>query len=121
MNYEAYDSMMRDKFKEMHDNEQRWEEFMVDDADLVLVAYGISSRVCKSAVRRARTQGVKLGLIRLISAWPYPEKAFKNLTRQREGTCFCGDEPVRADGPGSLSGFQVLPACICLSDIQVCS
>lgn len=85
MNYEAYDSMMRDKFKEMHDNEQRWEEFMVDDADLVLVAYGISSRVCKSAVRRARTQGVKLGLIRLISAWPYPEKAFKNLPDSVKG------------------------------------
>ena len=58
---------------------------MVDDADLVLVAYGISSRVCKSAVRRARTQGVKLGLIRLISAWPYPEMAFKNLPDSVKG------------------------------------
>ena len=79
MNYADYDHMVQTKFKEMHDNEQRWEEFMVDDADLVLVAYGISSRICKSAVRRARSQGLKLGLIRLISAWPYPEKAFKNL------------------------------------------
>lgn len=58
---------------------------MVDDADLVLVAYGISSRVCKSAVRRARMQGMKLGLIRLISAWPYPEKAFKNLPDSVKG------------------------------------
>ena len=79
MDYDEYDQMMRDKFKEMHDNEQRWEEFMIDDAKLVLVAYGISSRICKSAVRRARQQGMKLGLIRLISAWPYPEKAFRNL------------------------------------------
>ena len=79
MNYADYDHMVQAKFKEMHDNEQRWEEFMIDDAELVLVAYGISSRICKSAVRRARTQGLKLGLIRLISAWPYPEKAFKNL------------------------------------------
>lgn len=74
MNYADYDHMVQAKFKEMHDNEQRWEEFMIDDAELVLVAYGISSRICKSAVRRARTQGLKLGLIRLISAWPYPRK-----------------------------------------------
>ena len=79
MDYDEYDQMIRDKFKEMHDNEQRWEEFMVDDAEIVLVAYGISSRICKSAVRRARESGFKLGLIRLISAWPYPEKAFRNL------------------------------------------
>ena len=85
MDYGEYDRMVRDKFKTMHDNEQRWEEFMTEDAELVLVAYGISSRVCKSAVRRARTQGLKLGLIRLISAWPYPEKAFKNLPETVKG------------------------------------
>lgn len=79
MDYGEYDRMIQDKFKTMHDNEQRWEEFMVEDAQLVLVAYGISSRVCKSAVRRARSQGLKLGLIRPISVWTYPEKAFRNL------------------------------------------
>ncbi len=77
--YEEYDAMMRDKFRTMHENEQRWEEFMIEDAELILVAIGISSRVCKSAVRRARENGVKLGLIRPISVWPFPEKAFKNL------------------------------------------
>lgn len=85
MNYGDYDRMMKEKFRTMHENEQRWEEFMAEDADLVLVAYGISARVCKSAVRRARAQGVKLGLIRLISVWPYPEKAFKNLPRSVKG------------------------------------
>ncbi len=85
MNYEEYDRMMQAKFKEMHDSEQRWENYMTDDAELILVAYGISSRVCKSAVRRARAEGMKLGLIRLISAWPFPEKAFKNLPEQVKG------------------------------------
>ena len=79
MDYDEYDRMMRAKFAKMHADEQRWESFMVDDAELVLVAYGISSRVCKSAVRRARESGMKLGLIRPISVWPYPEKAFENL------------------------------------------
>ena len=79
MGYEAYNKLMRDKFKEMHDNEQRWESFQVEDAELVLVAYGISSRVCRSAVRQARKEGLKLGLIRPITVWPYPQKAFENV------------------------------------------
>lgn len=85
MDYEEYDKMMKNKFKTMHDNEQRWENFMTEDAELILVAYGISSRVCKSAVRAARKEGMKLGLIRLISAWPYPERAFKDLPEGLKG------------------------------------
>ena len=79
MPYEEYDNMTRNKFKEMHDNEQRWEEFQIEDAEMVLVAIGISSRVCKSAVREARAAGVKLGLLRPITVWPFPEKAFAKL------------------------------------------
>jgi len=79
MDYAEYDSMMRNKFSQMHRAEQRWENFMTDDAELVLVAYGISSRVCKSAVRRARQAGIKLGLLRPISVWPFPAKAFDQL------------------------------------------
>lgn len=79
MPYDEYDRMTRHKFKEMHDNEQRWEEFQIEDAEMVLVAIGISSRVCKSAVREARAAGVKLGLLRPITVWPFPEKAFAKL------------------------------------------
>lgn len=85
MDYDEYDKMMRKKFVTMHDNEQRWEEFNTEDAELILVAYGISSRICKSAVRYAREEGIKLGLIRPISVWPYPEKAFENLPKQLKG------------------------------------
>lgn len=77
--YEEYNEMMQKKFKTMHENEQRWENFMTEDAEMILVAIGISSRVCKSAVRRARENGVKLGLIRPISVWPFPQKAFDHL------------------------------------------
>lgn len=77
--YSACESYLRDKFRAMHDNEQRWESFMTEDAELVLVAYGISSRVCKSAVRQARKDGLKLGLLRPISVWPFPEKAFEAM------------------------------------------
>ncbi len=75
-----YDDFLINKYKEMEDNEQRWELVQVDDAEIVLVSYGISSRVCKEAVKVARSQGIKLGLIRPISLWPFPEKAFKKLS-----------------------------------------
>ena len=51
----------------------------VEDADIVLVAYGISSRVAEGAVKKAREQGFKLGLIRPVTLWPYPRKAFKEI------------------------------------------
>ena len=60
---------------EVEKNEQRCEEFMVDDADIVLVAYGASSRICRSAVVAAREQGIKAGLIRPITVWPFPNDA----------------------------------------------
>lgn len=77
--YEAWNNLMRDKYNEMQKNEQRYEYFMIEDAEIVLVAYGISSRVCKTAVRKARKMGIKLGLLRPISLWPFPNKAFEEL------------------------------------------
>lgn len=70
-----YDEYLRDKYAAM-DSEQRWENYKADDADVVLVAYGISSRVAKEAVNEARAQGFKLGLIRPITLWPFPDRAF---------------------------------------------
>ncbi len=83
--YESYNQRMREKIKTMFDEEQRWEEFMVADAELVLVAYGISSRVCRSAVRQARKNGMKLGLLRPITVWPYPRKAFETMPASVKG------------------------------------
>lgn len=67
------------KMRDISENEQRWENICVEDADIVLVAYGISSRVAEGAVYKAREQGFKLGLIRPITLWPYPRKAFKEI------------------------------------------
>lgn len=61
------------------DEMQRWESIAVEDADYVLVAYGLPARSCKGAVDRLREQGMKVGLIRPISLWPYPEKAFREV------------------------------------------
>ena len=85
MGYDKYNPMQREKIKTMFENEQRWENFMTDDAELVLIAYGISSRVCRSAVREARKAGMKLGLLRPITVWPYPRKAFAAMSDTVKG------------------------------------
>ncbi len=79
VSHAEYNKMQMAKYKAMVENEQRWESIEVDDAEIVLVAYGISSRVCKTAVREARQAGIKLGLIRPITVWPFPRKAFEAL------------------------------------------
>lgn len=58
-------------------NEQRAEEYLTDDAELVVVAYGASARVARSAVNKAREQGKKVGLIRPITLWPFPVDTIK--------------------------------------------
>ncbi len=64
------------KFKDMQEKEQRWEEFYTEDAEYLIVSYGTTGRISKSTVLNARKKGIKLGLIRPISLWPFPEKAF---------------------------------------------
>lgn len=73
---EDFDTYIREKYDAMRENEQRWESVLVEDAEVVLVAYGISSRICKEAVQIARAEGLRLGLIRPVTVWPFPDKAF---------------------------------------------
>ncbi len=68
-NFERYE-----RYKVIKEKEQRAEEFMVDNADIVLVAFGASARIARSAVVNARERGIKAGLIRPITLWPFPEK-----------------------------------------------
>lgn len=74
-----YPNTLSKKYTEIEEKEQRWESFMTEDAEIVLVAYGCSSRICKEAVEMARADGMKLGLIRPITLWPFPVKAFKDI------------------------------------------
>ena len=75
----AYEAVLRGKYERMYDKEQRWESVCTEDAEVILVAYGISSRICKEAVEMARAQGIRLGLIRPIIIAPFPNKAFDQL------------------------------------------
>jgi 2-oxoglutarate ferredoxin oxidoreductase subunit alpha len=67
---------LQDKYKVIKKEEQRWEEESLDGADVILVAYGGMARIVKSAVKKLRNGEIKAGLIRPITLWPFPEKAF---------------------------------------------
>ena len=71
-NFERYE-----KYAEIEKNEAMWEDYMMDDAEICVVAFGIASRVAKNAVAAARKEGIKVGLIRPITLWPFPNAAFE--------------------------------------------
>ena len=65
--------------------EVRYESFMAEDADYLIVAFGTVGRIAQSAIRQARADGIKVGLFRPISLWPYPEDALDQLVDQVQG------------------------------------
>jgi 2-oxoglutarate/2-oxoacid ferredoxin oxidoreductase subunit alpha len=73
------------KYKQIKESEQRWESYLMDDAEYAFVAYGTSARIVKGAVDELREQGQKVGLIRPITLWPFPEKAFQSVHDQVKG------------------------------------
>jgi 2-oxoglutarate ferredoxin oxidoreductase subunit alpha len=69
------------KFQRMEQNEVKYETYLVDDADMVVVAYGIGARIVKGAIKRLRQENLKVGMIRPITLWPFPAKAIKDLAK----------------------------------------
>lgn len=78
---EKHNIHLQAKYKNISEKETRWETFQTDDAELVLVAYGITSRIAQSAMEQARAQGMKVGLFRPITAWPFPYDALAPLVK----------------------------------------
>jgi 2-oxoglutarate ferredoxin oxidoreductase subunit alpha len=72
---------LAEKYRQIEEKEQRWEEIQTDGADLVVVAFGSAARAALDAVQTARAEGIKVGLIRPITLWPFPKKAFAKLRR----------------------------------------
>jgi 2-oxoglutarate ferredoxin oxidoreductase subunit alpha len=71
-----------DKIRKNADKIIKVEEVMLEDAEVVVIAYGISSRAALSAVRKARKEGIKAGMLRLITIWPFPEKLVAKIAKQ---------------------------------------
>jgi len=82
MNWQAQEKLVRrlvEKIRKNADKIIRYEEEETDDADVVIISYGISSRVAYKAIAEARKQGIKVGFLRLIVVWPFPEKRIFEL------------------------------------------
>jgi len=69
-----------EKYKTIQRSEVRYETYLTDDAEIVIAAYGITSRICKSVVNKLRHEGAKIGLFRPITLWPFPYEEARKLT-----------------------------------------
>ncbi|HET9680402.1 MAG TPA: transketolase C-terminal domain-containing protein, partial [Candidatus Limnocylindrales bacterium] len=79
---EALNQRLQAKLRTIEQNEKRWEEVQTEDAEYLLVAYGTVGRTCKTVLREARTQGIRAGLYRPISLWPFPSEALHELAQR---------------------------------------
>lgn len=70
------------RYEIVKQNEVMYEEFMMEDAEVCVVAFGIASRVSKNAIVEARKNGIKVGMIRPITLWPFPEEVLKKAAKQ---------------------------------------
>ena len=76
---ETFNNRLQEKYAKIAEAETRCQQTATDDADIVLVAYGISSRIAKTAMDTARKEGIKVGLFRPITLSPFPKKQLKAL------------------------------------------
>ncbi len=77
---EAFNERLRAKVERMADALPRWECDRTEDADLVLVAYGTSARIARAAVDQARAEGIRAGLVRPITLWPFPAEPLREAS-----------------------------------------
>ena len=70
-----------ERYAKIEEKEAMWEEYLTDDAEICVVAFGIASRVAKNAIAEARSRGVKAGMIRPITLWPFPKAAFEKVEK----------------------------------------
>ncbi|MCL2682601.1 MAG: 3-methyl-2-oxobutanoate dehydrogenase subunit VorB [Bacteroidales bacterium] len=82
---EAHNNSLKKKYDEIEANEVRYEAIQCDDADYVIVAYGSSARISQKAVDLLRKEGLKVGLLRPITLFPFPKKPIADLAKRVKG------------------------------------
>jgi pyruvate/2-oxoacid:ferredoxin oxidoreductase alpha subunit len=76
---ENHNKKLQEKYRNIEAEETRYEEYNVEDADIILVGFGVVSRVLQSTVDGLRSEGIKVGLLRPITLWPFPSKRISEL------------------------------------------
>jgi 2-oxoglutarate ferredoxin oxidoreductase subunit alpha len=82
---EQFNLRLQRKYREIERNEVRYEKILCDDAEYVIIAYGLSARVSQKAAEIAREQGIKVGLLRPITLYPYPYNIVREITDKVKG------------------------------------
>ena len=77
LNFDRYE-----RYKQVEENEVMYEEYMTEDAEYCVVAFGIAARVAKNAINAARAKGIKVGLFRPITLWPFPKAPLYELSKK---------------------------------------
>ena len=72
---------LEEKYAQIQANETRWEAVHCDDAEIVITAYGTPARIALTALETLRAEGLKVGLFRPITLWPFPEEALRKLSK----------------------------------------
>jgi 2-oxoglutarate ferredoxin oxidoreductase subunit alpha len=76
---EDHNIKLQKKYKAMKENETRHEAYNMENAEIVIAAYGTTSRIAKNAIDKLKEEGINVGLIRPQTLWPFPEKAFQDI------------------------------------------
>ncbi|MCF8335137.1 MAG: 3-methyl-2-oxobutanoate dehydrogenase subunit VorB [Bacteroidales bacterium] len=82
---EQFNRKLIEKYRKIEENEVRYEEIQCEDAEYLMVAYGTSARICQKSVQIARNEGLKVGLLRPITLFPFPRKRINELADQVKG------------------------------------
>ena len=81
-NLERVNLRLQERMRAIVENEVRYDEFMMDDAEIAIVAYGTAARICRTAIRIARGEGIKVGLFRPVTVWPFPYDRLDEIADQ---------------------------------------
>jgi len=81
---EDFNFKLQDKYADIKGAEVDYDTYLMEDAEIILVSYGISSRIARSAVEKSRAMGIKAGLFRPKTLFPFPEEALKNIAEKRD-------------------------------------
>ena len=82
---EQHNIKLQKKYREIEENEVKVESYNIEEADVVIAAYGTTSRIARTAISRLEQEGYKVGLIRPITLWPYPYDEFKKINDKCKG------------------------------------
>ncbi|OHD66895.1 MAG: 3-methyl-2-oxobutanoate dehydrogenase subunit VorB [Spirochaetes bacterium RBG_13_51_14] len=80
MEMERHNWKLVRKYAEIEKDEVRYEPYLIDDAEIIVIAYGTTARIAKGAIKRVRKDGVRAGMLRPITLWPFPKKALAELS-----------------------------------------